>query len=172
MQNKEDLIYSLQCFNNALKNHNLFFHLRLVGGASLIMHDINYSTEDADHLGFIDPEIQKFINNQGIDINNDCIEYLDNFDDAEWEMSEVQFSNLSIEQLTFGSSIYMKMTNSDDTKKAVKFFDILSDEYDIELTVESIIDFLKQHDTQPDRTVIENFVDAVKEENMYNGIFF
>ena len=142
----EDIHEDLEYVNRILKRNNLFLNLRVVGGAALLFNGIHsYETEDIDTLSSIEEQVKEVLDDCSIDVNNDVLDYLEEFDDLDFVKDDYEFYNISIEYLDLGGVIKTKMRHSDQDKlEAVAY--VLEEELKIDMSPDSLFKWFR--DTQ------------------------
>ncbi len=160
---KEHIYYELNKINSVLQNRNLYLNLRIVGGAALLFNGISaVETVDIDVINYISDELKDICYDFSLDINDDALDYIDDFKDCEFIYDDrKQFSNITISYLPVGSVIKTKLKNYQDEYKAEKLLYLLEDVLDVEMTVEGIANYLEEQDEIPDLYDIEQFLIAV-----------
>ena len=157
---KEDIYSELEKINRVLAYRNLFLDLKIVGGAALIFNGISsVETQDIDTIERISSEIKEICDESSLDINTDAIDYIENYANCEFiEDSYKTFSNIFITYLSLVDTIRTKLKNYQDEDKAEKLRYLLEDEFNVEMTIEGISEFIKEYGGAPDKHDIEEFL--------------
>lgn len=157
---KEDIYSELEKINRVLAYRNLFLNLKIVGGAALIFNGItSVETQDIDTIERISSEIKEICDESSLDINTDAMDYIENYVDCEFiEDSCKTFSNIFITYLSLVDTIRTKLKNYQDEDKAEKLRYLLEDEFNVEMTIEGISEFIKEYGGEPNKYDIEEFL--------------
>ena len=157
---KEDIYSELEKINRVLAYRNLFLDLKIVGGAALIFNGISsVETQDIDTIERISSEIKEICDEFSLDINTDAMDYIENYADCEFIEDEYKtFSNIYITYLSLVDTIRTKLKNYQDEDKAEKLRYLLEDEFNVEMTVNGISEFIKEYGGEPDKHDIEEFL--------------
>lgn len=157
---KEAIYTELENINKILAKRNLYLSLKIVGGAALIFNGItSIETNDIDTIRQISADVQEICDESSLDINTDAIDYIENYIGSEFITDDYKtFSNIHIEYLSLIDTIRTKLKNCQDEDKAEKLRYLLEDEYEIEMTVDGISDFIEEHEGEPDLHDIKEFL--------------
>ena len=163
MYYKEDIYDSLTRINKRLAKNNLYLNLKIVGGAALIFNGINtIETNDIDTINRIEEEIKEICADCSLDINDDALDYIGNYNDCEFIYdNEKSFSNITIEYLSLGSCIKTKLKNCQDEDKMEKLIFLLEDTLRVDMTIEGISEYLSSLGEIPNEYDIEEFLKAI-----------
>lgn len=140
----KDQIYSeLARLNKKLLQRGLYLRLSVVGGAALIFNGIELiSTSDIDTITTIEDEVMEVIEQCSLDINNEALDFISNYEDLEFIQDTRSFSNIDIQYLCLGGVIASKMKHTDPYKlQGLRV--LLEDELDVEMEAESIKMYMK-----------------------------
>lgn len=167
---KENIYDSLAQINKVLSKKHLFIDLKIVGGAALIFNGIkSIDTQDIDTITKLSQEIKDICSESSLDINDDVLDYINDFEDAEFiEDCDVNFSNISISYLDLPYVIKTKLKNYQDEDKVLKLAFLLEDELDVNLNVSDISNFLLDYGVEPDIHDIEEFLNALKQTDYFD----
>lgn len=160
MYYKDEIYYELGRLNRELVNKHLYLNLTVVGGAALIFNNIDtIETSDIDTITRLEDEIKEICEDLSIDINDEAIDYIKNYDDCEFIHDECRtFSNIDINYLCLGDVIKTKLKNCQDMDKMHKLGELF-DYLGVDLTVDDISKYLLTLDTQPDYQDIQFYLD-------------
>ena len=157
---KEAIYTELENINKILAKRNLYLNLKILGGAALIFNGITtVATDDIDTIRQISADVQEICDESSLDINTDAMDYIEDFVDSEFVIDDYEtFSNIYIEYLSLIDTIRTKLKNCQDEDKAEKLRYLLEDEYEIEMTIDGISDFIKDYGGKPDLHDIKEFL--------------
>lgn len=156
---KERIYYELTQINNILKAKQFYLDLKIVGGAALLFNGITaIETVDVDVINQISEEIKEICFDFSLDINDDALDYIHNFDNCEFIEDNHLFSNITISYLTLGSTIKTKLKSCGEEDKLEKLAYLLEDILEVDMTVEGISSYLEELGETPDLFDIENFL--------------
>lgn len=162
---KEFIYSNLHKIDAVLRRKNLYLNLRIVGGAGLIFNGItSIDTSDIDTLDKLTQEIKDICSDSSLDINDDVLDYLDNFNslDSEFlEDNEESFSNITISYLNTAGIVFTKLKNCQDEDKMENLRFLLEDELDIEMTVKGISEYLEDYSIVPNTEDIVEFLKGI-----------
>lgn len=166
---KEFIYDSLKRINRVLASRNLYMNLKVVGGAALIFNGIkSVDTRDVDTLIKLSQEIKDICSESSLDINDDVLDYIDNFENADFiEDTNKSFSNISILYLDLPYVVKTKLKNCQEEDKILKLAFLLRDELDVELTVDGISEFLIEYGVEPDIYDIEEYLNALEQTDYF-----
>jgi len=139
---KDQIYDELSRLNKKLSERNLFLNLSVVGGAALILNGIeSISTVDIDTISSIEDEVYEVIKECSLDINNEALDYIYQYEDLEFIKDTRSFSNIEIEYLCLGGVIATKIKHLDPFKlQGLRV--LLEDELEIEMSVETIYKYV------------------------------
>lgn len=159
MYYKDEIYDELYLVNKRLAKEGLLLNLKIVGGAALIFNGISsIETNDIDTIHKIEPYIKDILEECSIDINDDAIEYIQNYEGLEFIRDTCRtFSNINIEYLDLAGVIKTKMLDT-NTDKLQSLYYLLEEELEVEMTVEGICEYLKELGEDIDPTDVENFL--------------
>lgn len=160
---KEDIYGELSRLNRKLVKEGFTLDLKIVGGAALIFNNISsIQTQDLDTINSLRGEIREICEEASIDINDDALDYIQNYEDCEFIRDEDHnFSNINIEYLSLGGVIKTKLKNCQDEDKMEKLRYLLEDEFEIEMTIDGIANYLKELGETPNIYDIEEFLKGI-----------
>ena len=159
MYYKDEIYDELYLVNKRLAKEGLLLNLKIVGGAALIFNGISsIETNDIDTIHKIEPYIKDILEECSIDINDDAIEYIQNYEGLEFIRDTCRtFSNINIEYLDLAGVIKTKMLDT-NTDKLQSLYYLLEEELEVEMTVAGICEYLKELGEDIDPTDVENFL--------------
>ena len=158
---KEDIYYALEMINRRLASRNLYLSLKIVGGDALIFNGIrSVETEDIDTINRLTEEIKEICLDCSLDINDDAIQYLNDYIDCEFiEDKEHTFSNIEISYLDLGGVIKTKVKNCQDEDKMYKLAFLIEKELKTNLTVDDISNLIIELGETPNTHDIQEFLE-------------
>lgn len=168
---KQDIYSALAPLHKMLKEHNCTINLLIVGGAALSFNGIeSIGTCDIDTLTEISQEVKDYVDDLGIDLNNDVWTYRHYFDDVDFIYDDENplSSNINISYLSLSGVILTKMGHSDPDKLAAVAW-ILKEELGVNLDEESICDWLSSNGVDVDGDVeesVSSFLDQIDESDL------
>ena len=161
MYYKEEILEELSRINKMLKEYNYNLDLKIVCGAALLFNGIrSIETTDVDTINKVSQQIKEILNDYSLDINDDALDYIENYQDCNFIYNDKQFSNISIEYLLIGGVIKTKLKNCQDDYKMEKLAYLLEEELGVELTLDGISTYLKSIDVEPNEYDITEFLKA------------
>lgn len=160
MYYKDEIYYELGRVDKILKKNGLYLNLKIVGGAALIFNGINcIETHDIDTIERIEYEVKEILADCSIDINDDVLDYIENFNDSSFIYDEENnFENITIYYLDLYDVIKTKMKDTNPDKLESLYY-LLLDEFEVEMSVEGIYDWFEENGIRIDKEDIENFLD-------------
>lgn len=163
MYNKEELYNELFFLNKNLYQKGLTLNLKIVGGAALIFNNVSsIETQDIDTITKIEQEVYDIIESTSLDINNDALDYIQNFDGLEFIQDNGRiFSNINIKYLSLGGVIKTKMLDT-NPEKLENLRYLLEDELEVEMTINGIKEYIKDLGETISEEDIENFLNEIE----------
>lgn len=163
MYNKEELYNELFFLNKNLYQKGLTLNLKIVGGAALIFNNVSsIETQDIDTITKIEQEVCDIIESTSLDINNDALDYIQNFDGLEFIQDNGRiFSNINIKYLSLGGVIKTKMLDT-NPEKLENLRYLLEDELEVEMTINGIKEYIKDLGETISEEDIENFLNEIE----------
>lgn len=162
MQTKKELIESLKKIDKELSSTNTRVLLRIVGGAAAILNGVEgVSTDDIDTCVKLSDDVEMAIMWAGVDLNDESAQYFDEYVKYEFELLDKNFSNMQVLYLSMPGVIATKMQNENDDK-LLDLAEIMK-KVGIELTKESIVNYLEENDSMINEYFIDNFLEIYNE---------
>ena len=157
---KDEIYENLFNLNTKLSEVNIMLYLKVVGGAALIFNNIEaISTEDIDTIIRLENEVKEVIEECGIDINDDALDYIQNYDGLEFiHDSDHEFSNIDIQYLSLGGVVKTKMIST-DTDKLEDLRYLLEEVLEISMDIESIIEYIRNLGVVLDKELVQRFLE-------------
>lgn len=157
--NLSDIKYGLRQIDKELREQGEYLHLEIVGGASLLFNGIPEATIDIDTITPIKGNVREIIYNSDLDINDDAIDYIDNYDGLEFiEFDEEQYSNIVITYLSTHGALYAKLKHVDPDK-----LDALAESFErigVKITRNSIKQYFEDYGLEVDERDIDRFLES------------
>lgn len=167
---KSDVLAQLEELNQRLAKDNLVLDLQVVGGAALLFNGLTFiESDDIDSMLPISGEVRRQVDAVGIDINDDANDYLDDYKDYSFlEFEERYFSNIHITYLELAGVLATKMQYLDIDDKVIALYDMMSEDFGIEMTVNGICSYMEDElGLTISAEIVQNFLDAYDEYYYY-----
>lgn len=163
IQFKDDVYDALSRINRMLENAGLILHLQIVGGAALIFNDItSISTNDIDTIVRIEDQIKEIIEDCSVDINDDAIDFIKDYDDLEFiRDNNIMFSNIIIDYLALGGVLITKMKH-EDPEKIVALYYLLEEELKVKMNIDSIVRYIDNLGEIADPDDVRSFLEEAR----------
>lgn len=163
MKTREELIDVLNEIDAELASNNKSALLRIVGGSAAILNGIEeVATDDIDTCVKLSEDVKMSIAWSGVDLNDESGQYIDEYMKYEFEMLDENFSNIQVLYLTLPGVVATKMQNENEDK-LLDLAEIIKKIDGVELTKESIVNYLEENDAMIDMYFINNFLEVYNE---------
>ena len=159
---KEDIYSELERVDDRLKKYGLYLNLKIVGGSALILNDIHsIETNDIDTIVRIETEIKEILDDCSADINDDALDYINNYDNLTFIEDEHTFSNIHIEYLSIVGVIKTKMKDTNPSKLENLYY-IMESDLGIDMSLDGICNWFSENSEEPDLDDIRVFLEETQ----------